>query len=70
LTQSGTLNADTPIVAIGAFVASVPFAGLVAPGQFQFNIVVPASAPDGDLQISASYNNAFTPKTATLAVQH
>jgi uncharacterized protein (TIGR03437 family) len=68
--QSGALNADTPIVGIGGFVASVTFAGLVAPGEFQFNIVVPASAPDGDLGISAAYNNAFTPKTAILAVQH
>ena len=46
------------------------FAGLVAPGEFQFNIVVPSSAPDGDLGISASYNGAFTPNSATLAVQH
>lgn len=69
-TQSGVLNADTPIVGIGGYPATVTFAGLVAPGEFQFNIVVPPAAPDGDLGISAAYNNAFTPKTATLAVQH
>jgi len=69
VTQSGTLT-GMPIVGIGGFVASVPFAGLVAPGEFQFNIVVPSSAPDGDLGISAAYDNAFTPSSATLAVQH
>jgi uncharacterized protein (TIGR03437 family) len=69
LTQSGTLT-GTPIVGIGGFPANVPFAGLVAPGEFQFNIVVPSSVPDGDLGISAAYNNAFTPGSATLAVQH
>ena len=69
MTQSGTLT-TTPIVGIGGLVANVTFAGLVAVGEFQFNIVVPSSAPDGDLGISAAYNNAFTPTSATLAVQH
>jgi uncharacterized protein (TIGR03437 family) len=69
LTQSGTLTGQL-IVAIGPGPADVPFAGLVAPGEFQFNIVVPASTPDGDISISAAYANSFTPKTATLAVQH
>ncbi len=69
LTQSGTLTGSL-VVGIGGFVATVPFAGLVAPGEFQFNIVVPASAPDGDLGISAAYNNFLTPTSATLAVQH
>ena len=68
-TQSGVLP-QTPVVGIGGYVASVPFAGLVAPGEFQFNIVVPDSAPDGDLGISAAYDNAVTPSTAPLAVQH
>jgi uncharacterized protein (TIGR03437 family) len=69
LTQSGALTGSL-IIGIGGFVANVPFAGLVAPGEFQFNIVVPSSAPDGDLGISASYNGAFTPTSATLSVQH
>jgi uncharacterized protein (TIGR03437 family) len=69
LTQSGSLT-GTPIVAIAGLPANVPFAGLVAPGEFQFNLVVPAGAPDGDLDISAAYDNAFTPKSAVLTVQH
>ena len=69
LTQSGTLTGML-VVGIGGIPADVPFAGLVAPGEFQFNMVVPSSAPDGDLGISASYDGAFTPTSATLAVQH
>ena len=69
LTQSGTLT-GTLVVAIGGFSATAPFAGLVAPGEFQFNIVVPSSAPDGDLGISASYDGGFTPTSARLTVQH
>jgi uncharacterized protein (TIGR03437 family) len=69
LTQSGTVTGSL-IVGIGGFPADAVFAGLVAPGEFQFNIVVPSSEPDGDLGIFAAYNDAFTPKTATLAVQH
>ena len=68
LSQSGTLTGAL-VVAIGPSPANVPFAGLIAPGLFQFNMVVPASTPDGDIQISAAYDGAFTPKTATLAVQ-
>jgi len=69
VTQSGILTGSL-VVGIGGLPAAVPFAGLVAPGEFQFNIIVPSSAPDGDLGISASYDGAFTPTSATLAVQH
>jgi uncharacterized protein (TIGR03437 family) len=69
VTQSGTLTGSL-VVGIGGYPATVPFAGLVAPGEFQFNIVVPLSAPDGDLGISASYDGTPTPPSATLAVQH
>jgi len=68
LAQSGTLTGSL-VVGIGGFPADVPFAGLVAPGEFQFNIVVPSAAPNGDLGISASYNGVVTQNSATLAVQ-
>lgn len=48
--QSGTLPV-LPLVEIGAnggVAASVQFAGLVSPGLYQFNIVVPPSTPAGD----------------------
>jgi len=42
-TQSGTL-APLPVVTIGGITAQVTFAGLVAPGEFQFNVVIPPNA--------------------------
>lgn len=56
-TQSGTLS-PLPVIRIGGIAATVSFAGLVAPGEFQFNVVVPASVPSGDNPITATYNGA------------
>ena len=39
-TQSGVLS-PLPVIQIGGMTAAVQFAGLVAPGEFQFNVVVP-----------------------------
>lgn len=47
LTQSGILP-TLPTVQIGPFVANVRFAGLVFPGQYQFNVDIPPSTPSGD----------------------
>src|SRR5258708_37476628 len=41
-TQSGTLSAP-PGIKIGGIAATVTFAGLVLPGEVQFNVVVPPS---------------------------
>ena len=62
--QSGTL-VPPPAVAIGGMPATVVFAGLVSPGEFQFNLVVPASLGTGDQPVTASYNG-FTTQTGTL----
>jgi uncharacterized protein (TIGR03437 family) len=56
-TQSGILS-PLPIISIGGIAATVSFAGLVAPGEFQFNIVVPANVPSGDNAITATYNGS------------
>lgn len=56
-TQSGTLS-PLPAISIGGIAATVSFAGLVAPGEFQFNVVVPAGVPSGDNAITATYNGA------------
>jgi uncharacterized protein (TIGR03437 family) len=61
-TQSGTLSPE-PVVKIGGIPAMVAFAGLAAPGQFQFNVVVPA-IPDGDQPITAIYNGQSRSPTA------
>ncbi len=57
--QSGSLN-PLPAVSIGGNPATVQFAGLISPGLFQFNVVVPASTPAGDNALSATYGNLAT----------
>jgi uncharacterized protein (TIGR03437 family) len=59
VTQAGTLT-PLPAVKIGGIAATVQFAGLVFPGEFQFNIVVPLNTPGGDQSITATYNGATT----------
>jgi uncharacterized protein (TIGR03437 family) len=69
-TQTGTLQ-PLPSVSIGGIAAGVSFAGINgSPGLFQFNVVVPATAPNGDLALSASYNGSTTPAGVLITVQH
>jgi uncharacterized protein (TIGR03437 family) len=68
VTQSGNLS-PFPSIKIGGSGATVTFAGLVAPGQYQFNIVVPIDVSDGDQAISTTYNGSPTPP-AVIAIQH
>jgi uncharacterized protein (TIGR03437 family) len=49
-----------PEIAIGGQTAAEQFAGLVSPGLFQFNVVVPAETPDGDQTITAAFGGATT----------
>jgi uncharacterized protein (TIGR03437 family) len=71
LVQSGVLP-TMPVIIIGGTAASVQFAGLVptVPGEFQFNVVVPLSAPDGDNTVTAVYNGLSTQSGLLLTVQH
>jgi uncharacterized protein (TIGR03437 family) len=69
LMQSGSL-APLPAVKIGGIAATVLGAVLVAPGQFQFNVMVPLSALDGNNTIAATYNGISTQGNAVVAVQH
>lgn len=66
--QSGTLS-PLPTVNIGGVAANVTFAGLVSPGEFQFNVVVPASLANGDQPITATYNGVST-QAGTLITIH
>jgi uncharacterized protein (TIGR03437 family) len=66
-TQLGNLP-SLPTVTIGGIAASVQFAGLVSPGTYQFNVVVPASAPTGEDSLSARYNGLTTQAGVELAV--
>ncbi len=68
LIQMGTL-AVLPVVRIGTNVAAVAFAGLVEPGQFQFNVTVPPNAPDGDQLLTVSYGAAVTQPGTLITIQ-
>jgi uncharacterized protein (TIGR03437 family) len=67
--QSGSLS-PRPVIRIGGTDAVVQFAGLVAPGQFQFNVVVPPGTPDGDHPVTASYSGSPTQPGTLITVQH
>jgi len=59
ISQSGTLS-PLPAIKIGGLSATVSFAGLVAPGEFQFNVIVPSTLTAGDQSITAAYNGQST----------
>jgi uncharacterized protein (TIGR03437 family) len=67
--QSGTLS-PLPALKIGGIAATVTFAGLIGPGEFQFNVVVPASLADGDQPIAATYNGLTTQSGTLITVAH
>jgi uncharacterized protein (TIGR03437 family) len=67
--QSGSLLPQ-PVIKIGGITATVQFAGLVSPGEFQFNVVVPPNTPDGDQPVTATYNGITTQSGTLLTVQH
>jgi uncharacterized protein (TIGR03437 family) len=67
-TQSGALP-SLPVVRIGGIVASVQFAGLVSPGLYQLNVVVPDGVPNGDNALTGTYNGLPMQSGVTLAVQ-
>ena len=66
-TQSGSLPA-LPVITIGGNSATVQFAGLVSPGTYQFNVVVPAAAVPGDDNLAATYSGLTTQTGVVLAV--
>ena len=68
-TQSGTLS-PLPVIKIGGVAATVEFAGLVAPGEFQFNVVVPSSLANGDQSIIATYGGQTTPAGTLITIQN
>ncbi len=66
--QSGTLP-TMPTFTIGGVTATVTFAGLISPGLYQFNVVVPANITPGDNSITATYGGFSTQSAALLTVQ-
>ena len=68
VTQSGSLS-PLPVISIGGKAVAVSFAGLVAPGEFQFNVTVPASLANGDQAVTATYGAGST-QAGTLITIH
>jgi uncharacterized protein (TIGR03437 family) len=66
--QSGSLPV-LPVIQIGEVAASVKFAGLISPGLYQFNVVVPPAATGGDNTLTAQYNGLTTQTGVLLTVQ-
>jgi len=65
--QSGPLPA-LPAIQIGGAPAAVQFAGLISPGLYQLNVVVPPTAATGDNALIATYGGFTTPAGAVIAV--
>jgi uncharacterized protein (TIGR03437 family) len=59
-----------PIITIGGLPAKVDFAGIVAAGEYQFNVEVPAAAPNGDNLLVVSYNGSTTQSNVFITVQN
>ncbi|HEX3743154.1 MAG TPA: SBBP repeat-containing protein [Bryobacteraceae bacterium] len=60
-------TANTVTATIGGVAASVQFAGLVAPGEYQFNVIVP-SVPSGDNLVVLKVNGITTQANTYLTV--
>ena len=55
-------------VRVGGIAAITQFAGIVSPGEYQFNIVVP-NAPDGDNAVSIQIGGSSSQSNAFLTIQ-
>jgi uncharacterized protein (TIGR03437 family) len=65
--QSGALP-TLPRLTIGGAVATVAYAGVISPGLYQINVVVPPAAQSGDNQVIATYGGATSPSGAMIPV--
>jgi uncharacterized protein (TIGR03437 family) len=67
--QTGSLS-PLPVIEIGNRTASVQFAGLVAAGQYQFNVIIPATLTSGDQPITATYGGQSTQSGTLITIQN
>jgi uncharacterized protein (TIGR03437 family) len=66
--QTGNLP-ENPQVQIGGQTAQVDYAGLISPGLYQFNVVVPLTTANGDNAVNAVYNKAPISTLGYISVQ-
>jgi uncharacterized protein (TIGR03437 family) len=57
--QSGPLP-TLPVIQIGGLPATATFAGLISPGLYQLNVIVPSGIADGDASVACNYNSRTT----------
>lgn len=69
-TVSGWKTLKLPVkVAIGGVDAQVLWSGLIYTGEIQVNVVVPASAPTGDVELIVTIDNVASRKGVTVSVK-
>ena len=66
--QSGPLPA-LPSVTFGGSPATVQYAGVISPGLYQLNVVVPDGAANGDNTVTVTYGGATAPPGLKIAVE-
>jgi len=66
--QGGVLI-PLPVIQIGGATAIVQFAGLISPGLYQFNVVVPSTTASGDNPLTAQYDGQTTQTGVLLTVK-
>ena len=66
--QSGVLP-TMPLITIGGVAATVQFAGLVSPGLYQINVVVPMALSGGDKALTATYSGLSVQAGVLISVQ-
>ena len=67
--QSGPLPL-LPAITVGGVAATIQFAGVISPGLYQFNVVLPSSLPDGDAALSATYGGFSSQVGVLISVQN
>jgi uncharacterized protein (TIGR03437 family) len=67
-TQSGILPIS-PVCMIGGKTATVAYAGVISPGLYQLNVVVPGTAASGDNSITCTYSGVASPAGNVIAVR-
>ena len=68
-TQSGNLPVN-PTITIGGAGAQVVFAGVISPGLYQFNVIVPSGLPSGGgASLTATLNGQSTQNGVLLQIQ-
>ena len=66
--QSGALP-TFPVCQVGGATAAVAYAGVIGPGLYQLNVVIPSGAPSGDNLITCTVNGVASSSGDLITVQ-